>query len=686
MSERARTGYPYADRTETHDDLAMGPVPDPYRLLEDAEDPRTRTWLTEQAELFQRARSGWGSVDCFAASMDRLTAFDLMSSPRLCGDRAFFTSRAVGAEHTALLVQEAGGCRTLVDPHVMDPSGKTTLGSWAPSRDGKLVAYQVAEGGREEFDLYVLDVDECTNIDGPISGCRYSSVAWLPGGDAFYVVRRNEGADRLGIYLHQVGEPVGTEMEVFGDGFDETAELDVVLGPDGRLLVVLVSDGLSASNQVWWADLTHTSAAGPTLRPLGALSEGWSSVWPGRDGTLYILTDDAAPRGRLVAVQPTQDPPLSRTLISEEPGAVLESFALLDGEHLEQPLLLGLSAVDGNNRIDRYDLRTGQALGPLPLPGTGIVSELTFREDGGHQAWFTYSDRETPETVYEFDARSGAHRPWRGAQHVGAGKMTFWQESFPSTDGVQVRLLMAKPADACGPLPTILQGYGAFGQPQVADYYAAATAWVERGGLFAVACVRGGGELGEHWHQAGARENKQQGIDDLLAAASYLTDAGHTPPGRLGAFGQSAGGLLVAAAMTQRPDLFAAVACTSALLDMARYELTGLGAYWSEEFGSREVPTELEWLLGYCPYHRVRAGSPYPAVLLTALDQDTRVDPLHTRKMCAALQHATAAPMDQSPVLLRYETGVGHGERSRGGRLAYFADVLAFFDHHLSEH
>jgi prolyl oligopeptidase len=210
-------------------------------------------------------------------------------------------------------------------------------------------------------------------------------------------------------------------------------------------------------------------------------------------------------------------------------------------------------------------------------------------------------------------------------------------------------------------------------------------AWAERGGLFAVACVRGGGENGESWHQAGSRENKQQGIDDFAAAARYLQTAGHATAGGLGAFGQSAGGLLVTAVMTQQPGLFKAVACTSAPLDMARYELTGFGPYWTEEFGSRAIPDELNWLLGYSPYHHVRPGTTYPAVLLSAMHEDTRVDPLHTRKMCAALQHATAAPFEDRPVLLRYQASAGHGEQSRNDRLSYFADVLAFFDHHLKQ-
>jgi prolyl oligopeptidase len=669
------------------DVLGRHRVPDPYRWLESAGSEQTRIWLRSQADLLRRSKESWRQLAWYHDSMHRLTAFDLLTAPVCCGRRAFFTSRAADAQHTALIVEESGSLRTLVDPHLIDSSARTALGRWAPSPDGRLVAYELATGGQEEFSLHVMDVDSAGHIDGPISGCRYSAIAWIPGENAFYYVRRSQIADRQGIYLHWVGQ-TAPETEVFGADFGETTQFEVFLEPDGRRLVVVTSDGLSATNQIWWADLNRAAPDKPHLRPVDVLQDGWNMVWPGRGGTCYVLTDDTAPRGRLVALSAAAAgvPGEVSTLIPEGAEAVLESFAVLDGEQLEPPLLLSLAALAGRSLITRHDLRTGEPLGTIELPGAGVVSELTFRPDGGHEAWFTYSDPVTPETVYRYDARTGQCTPWREANPCGVPPVVFAEESCESSDGTQVRILLTRPADApAGPLPTILQGYGAFGESQVADYYAAALAWAERGGLFAVACVRGGGEGGESWHQAGSRENKQQGIDDFAAAARHLQAAGYATTDGLGAFGQSAGGLLVAAVMTQHPGLFKAVACTSALLDMARYELAGLGSHWIEEFGSRDIPDELDWLLGYSPYHHVRPGTLYPAVLLSAMDEDTRVDPSHTRKMCATLQHATAASFEDRPVLFRGETGAGHGELSRESRLNYFADVLAFFDHYLKQ-
>ncbi|MEU4744002.1 prolyl oligopeptidase family serine peptidase, partial [Actinosynnema sp. NPDC023658] len=345
------------------------------------------------------------------------------------------------------------------------------------------------------------------------------------------------------------------------------------------------------------------------------------------------------------------------------------------------PELLVLWSNAGIASITRHDPSSGARRGELRLPAEGVVTELTFG-DGGDEAWFTYSDRVTPETVYRYRAGSAEVGPWRGAAAVDVPDVVVTTEVFHSADGTPVRLLLVRPGDAPpGPLPTVLQGYGAFGISQVPDYYAAALAWARRGGLFAVACGRGGGEHGEEWHWAGAREHKQRGITDFVSAAEHLVASGHAAPDALGAFGQSAGGLLVAAAMVRRPDLFAAVACAAAPLDMARYELTGLGPQWVEEFGSRNNPDELGWLLGYSPYHRLRNSVDYPAVLFATFEQDTRVDSAHSRKMCAAVQGATASG---APVLLRRDLRGGHGERDRSGRLAYFADVLTFFDDRLN--
>jgi prolyl oligopeptidase len=558
------------------------------------------------------------------------------------------------------------------DPELVDPSGGTRLGYFAPSTDGRLVAYQVATDGGEEFTLRIKDADSGADLAESLPGCRYSSVAWRPDTDAFYYTHTASTApDQPRVYLHRVGSDFAEDAEVFGADLAEADGLDIAVAPDGSVLVVSATTGLSAGNQLWVGPLDEN----PQLSRLTVAEDGWTGVWPGRRGRLYLLTDAKAPRNQLLVLDApgTQ----ARCLVPEDPRSTLESFAVL-GEDGPEPELLALWSADGTSAITRHDLDSGQMLGRVPLPRNGVITEFTFGDGSGDQVWFTYSDRVTPETVYTY--RRGADRctPWLPLDRIEPLDIVVGTEDFRSADGTSIRLLLVGPASAPpGPLPTILEGYGAFGVAQVPEYYAAALVWARQGGLFAVACVRGGGEHGEDWHRAGMRQRKQCGIDDFIGAARHLIDSGHTRPALLGAFGQSAGGLLAAAAMTQRPDLFGAMACTAAPLDMARYELSGFGSYWVEEFGSRENPDDLAALLAYSPYHHVRDVA-YPAVLLSTFEQDSRVDPLHARKMCAALQAVG------SPALLRRDATAGHGERDRTGRLAYFTDVLAFFQQSLN--
>jgi len=668
--------YPTLEPDETPELIGARPVRDPFRGLEDPASILTQEWLAAQGELCRQAAATW-PVRLFRSRLERLTRFDLLSAPRWAGQSAFFDCRPAGAEHSTVVVETAGIRRTLVDPHLIDPTGRTVLGRWEPSPNGRLLAYQLATDGTERFDLYLLDVVTGHRVGDPIPGCRYSALAWLPDSTAYYVARTHDG--QAGIYFHTVDELQPTQL-VFGSGYPDTAEFEALVAADGSRLVVLACTGVAATNEVWHASLDDPAAV--KLVRLAALQDSWNTVWPADEATLYVLTDQDAPRGRLVRIGLADADAGELVTLVDETAAVLEGFAILD-TGLDQPQLLTLTATDGRSALHRHDLRDGQLVGEVPLPGPGIVSELTFRRNG-NEAWLVYSDPVTAETVYRYQAATGQLRPWQDAISPSTPALQVSSHTGYSADGVAVQVTLLRPAGEQGPLPTILQGYGAFGESQSIDYYAAALAWVEHGNAFAFAAVRGGGEHGEDWHLAGTRENKQHSIDDFITAGRYLIDAGLTPAAGLGAFGQSAGGLLVGAAMVQQPGLFAAVAAVSGLFDMARYELFGMGSHWSEEFGSRTEPAELDWLLGYSPYHLVRAAECYPAVLLTAFGQDTRVDPMHSRKLCAALQAATDQAPSSKPILLNQSAVGGHGEQDTTHRLDYFATVLGFFARQLT--
>ncbi|NUU20843.1 MAG: S9 family peptidase, partial [Streptomycetaceae bacterium] len=481
------------------------------------------------------------------------------------------------------------------------------------------------------------------------------------------------------------------DIEVFGAGHDKTSFFRASVSRDGRYLVVSASEGTAPRNDLWIADLTASAPEAPVLRPIQVGVDARTGASPGRDGRLYVFTDLDAPRGRICVTDPQGadlGPAGWTELVPEDPEAVLEDYAVLDGPELgDAPVLLASWTRHAVGELTRHDLRTGRRTGTIPLGtgaggsadggGLGSIGALVERPEGGCEAWFGWSDYRTPSAVHRYDARTGEVSVWATAPGaVDVPRIHVRQEEYTSKDGTTVRMFVIAPtAEPDEPRPTVLYGYGGFAIPMTPGYSAGVLTWVEAGGVYAIAGLRGGSEEGEDWHRAGMREHKQRVFDDFHAAAEHLLARGWAAPGGLGISGGSNGGLLVGAALTQRPELYAAVVCSAPLLDMVRYERFGLGRLWTDEYGTVEVPEELDWLLGYSPYHHVVDGVEYPAVLFTVFDGDTRVDPLHARKMCAALQASGAGAR---PVLLRAESDVGHAERSVSRSVALSADTLAF--------
>jgi prolyl oligopeptidase len=701
--------YPRARRMDLTEDVLGYQVSDPYRWLEDAGSGERADWLAAQAELFAAQRSGWPGREALTEQVRALLDVGLVGTPAWRAERVFFTRRDPGQEHGVLYTQLAGGpVEVLVDPMAIDPSGLTTLDAWQPDKEGRLLAYQLSEGGDEESLLRVLDVATGSLVDGPIDRCRYSNVAWLPGGRAFYYTRRlppsavpeGESQYHRRVYLHQVGSPADEDVLIFGSGRDKTDYYAVTVSHDGRWLMVSASRGTAPRNDLWLADLTSSDAASPDLRVFTEGADALTSVRAGRDGLLYVFTDSGAPRGRIAVTAPRApvgsgepgdpaDPASWRELIGEDPEAVLQGYAILDGSELERAVLLARWTRHALSEITVHDLETGGLLGGVPLPGLGSAGGMTERPEGGHEAWFGYTDNTTPPTVLRFDAQSSAVTTWASAPgSVEVPEVTARQVTYSSADGTAVRMLIISgdppdpsgasgPAGPSAPRPAILYGYGGFDISLTPAYSPNILAWVAAGGVYAIASLRGGGEEGEEWHRAGMLEHKQDVFDDFRAAARSLIREGWTTPGQLAISGGSNGGLLVGAALTQEPSLYAAVICAAPLLDMVRYERFGLGQTWNVEFGSASDREQLGWLLAYSPYHHVVPGTAYPAVLFTVFTNDTRVDPVHAYKMCAALQYATASGPAR-PVLLRAEDRVGHGARAVSRTAELAGDTLAF--------
>ena len=682
-----RPAYPAAPRTDDADVLHGSVVPDPYRWLEDDASPATLAWAAAQDALLAEHLGSLPGREALRTRVSELLGAGMVGAPSWRGQRQFFLRRTAEQEHAVLVtVDPAGTERVLVDPMAVDPTGATTLDAWQPSKEGDLLAYQLSEGGTEESVLRVLEVASGAEVDGPIDRARYSPVAWLPGGESFFYVRRlaadlvpaAEEQYHRRVWWHRVGTDPDQDVLVFGDGLDMTNYYGVTVSMDGRWLVIGASAGTAPRNDLWLADLTAGPVHAPALRVVQEGVDASTSAHVGRDGRVYVFTDRDAPRGRIAVTTPT-DPTFDTwtDLVPEDDEAVLEGYAILDGAELADPVLLCSWTRHAMSEVTVHALADGTRTGVVELPGLGSVTGLSERPEGGHEAWFGYTDHVTPSSVFHFDARTGATVLWSSAPgSVEVPEVHARQVEFASADGTVVRMVVLSPRkEPDEPRAAMLYGYGGFGIPMTPGYSAGVLSWVEAGGVYAIVGLRGGSEEGEQWHRDGMRQHKQNVFDDFHAAAARLVADGWTAHDRLAISGGSNGGLLVGAAMTQRPELYAAVVCSAPLLDMVRYEQFGLGATWSDEFGSAAVPEELAWLLAYSPYHHVREGVDYPATLFTVFDGDTRVDPMHARKMCAALQHATGG---DRPVLLRRERDVGHGARALSRTVALTVDTLSF--------
>ena len=713
-------GYPPAERLDLLEQLHGRAVADPYRWLEDADDERTRAWSDTQDHLFAAAAATWPGREKLTGTLTGLLATGSVGPPvhrsTDRGDLVFSGRREPAGQHGVVLVREPDGEgrsreRVLVDPMGPDPSGATTLDSWSVSREGDLLAYQVSEGGREESVLRVLDVATGEDVDGPIGRARYSPVGWLPrrpdGSTSFYYVRRlapealpeGERQYHRRVRLHTVaprtaGGPVPDpedDPEIFGAGLDMTNYYGVWTSRDGRWLVVSASAGTAPRTDVWLADLADGLPAAPDLRPVAVGLDAQHSVWVGRDGRLYVHTDLDAPRGRLCVADPAS-PGVEhwRGLVPEDDDSVLADVAVLDSASLDEPLMLLTRTRHAVSELALHRLADGAKVRDVVLPGLGSLGGLVTHPEDRDGAWVTWTDHTTSPRVLRVEAATGEVRVWAlppGEPPAGP-EVTAQQLVYTSADGTDVRMFVVARTDALAgdrptaPAPTVLYGYGGFGISLTPGYSAQTLAWVRAGGVWVVANLRGGSEEGESWHRAGMREHKPNVFDDFHAAADCLLEQGWTTREQLAISGGSNGGLLVGAALTQRPDACAAVLCSAPLLDMVRYEKHGLGATWNDEYGTADDPTELGWLLSYSPYHHVREGTAYPAVLFTVFDGDTRVDPLHARKLAAALQHATTSDPAHRPVLLRREADVGHGARSLDRTIALATDGLLFLAAH----
>lgn len=663
-------------------------IVDGYRALEDRYAAVTRSWLAEQRDLFDTFCAERLDTVRPRARMAELSPSGVVRPPRWHGSRCFALRQPAGQGHARLCVADAGAEeRVLLDTSAIDPSGATSLDRFEPSPDGGLMAYQLSENGSEYSELLVVDVATGESLDGTVGYTRYSSVAWLPDQTGFYYVgvvpadpASSGQATPPGraVFFHRIGTSGAEDSEVVAAQRDPAVRYVVSVSQDGRWLIVSATRAVARSNSLWLADLSEGGPRAPRLVPVQGEADATSSLSIAAGGPAFSVTTWRAARGRLCAFDPAcPDQQNWRELIAERPDALM-----CDAKFLSVPDSAGMLAVSwlrrGVSEVTLHDRSSGAPLGRLELPGTGTVSELTVRANGGHEMWFNYVDSAHPPRVYHYDALADRLVLWSESGAVLPGPVTR-HEVCTSPDGARVGMLITfDPSAGRAPRPLWMTGYGGFGVPATPSYSAETAYWLESGGVHVQVQPRGGGESGAGWHRAGQREFKKNAVQDFNAAAEWLISEGWTTPGQLGFAGSSNGGLMAAAAVTQRPELYAAAVFLAPLTDMVRYELSGLGQLWREEYGSAQDAEQLGWLLSYSPYHHVVDGVEYPAVLLVGFDNDTRVDPLHARKMCAALQDATAGDL---PVLFRSD-GSGHGNRTLDSLLDLMSEVVAFLALH----
>lgn len=631
-------------------------VRDPYRWLEEGDAADARQWIDSQASHTRAYLDELPMREGIRKRMEQILASGSISTPQEAGGRYFYSRRSGGQNQPIVYMREGhdGEDRQLLDPNGMSDDGTTTVDWYVPSTDGKLLAYGKSADGTETSTMYILDIDAGKDLPDVFPRVRFANPQWLRDGSGFYYSRPRD-VESIGpgeelydrrVYFHKLGRDYAEDPVVFGEGLEKAHIPDAILSEDERYLLLDTFLGWGR-NHLYVRDL----ASGKTV----TIAEDGDSSYTGEivDGTLYLLTNSDAPRYRVVAVDLKRPRRADWTTVVPESGAVIE-FAGVAGNRL----FVG-SMRDAHSELHSYAL-DGSDRREIQLPALGTV-EAFRSKPSGTEAFFSFSSFVQAPAVYRLDAAQAAPSPWEAVESpVDADAFDIRQVFYPSNDGTRIPmyLIARHGAPTNGTVPGLLYGYGGFNIALTPSYSTWIFPWIEAGNLLAIANLRGGSEYGEEWHKAGMLGNKQNVFDDFISAGEYLKAEGLVDPERLVIHGRSNGGLLVGAALTQRPDLWRAAVSGVPLLDMLRYDKFRMAKLWVSEYGTAERAEDFQWLYNYSPYHRVEDGVAYPATLIYTADSDSRVDPMHARKMVARLQAATSS---QEPILLRYEAAAGHG-------------------------
>jgi prolyl oligopeptidase len=664
VKEAATIGPPPETRMETVIEEIFGQkVEDPYRWLEDGENQEVAKWVDAQIAYTRSALDSLPIHKKIAERLETLFSIGDIGSPEVRKGRYFYTKREGKQDQPVLYVREGlhGNEKILIDPNTMDTEGLVALDWWFPSEDGKLLAYGLSREGNEQSTLYVLDVKTGAQLPDVITRTRYTALSWKSDNSGFYYSRlpapgtvpEDQENYHRHLFYHKLGTDPESDLKVFGQGREMTEWLSLSFSPDDRYVLLSIFQGWDKSD-IYFQKLKGS--------PESINSEEFIPVAVGTDAIfngqivgdyLYLHTNYQASNYRFIRVDLKAPAEENWEELIGEDESVLEYVAVVGNR------LVARYMHNASSRLKIFDL-SGEYLRDIELPTLGSAYGVHGEWDGS-EVLFAFTSYFMPPTVYHYDLKSDKLTLWDQVKSdLDYSPYQVEQVWYESKDGTKVSMFLVHRKDIKldGSNPTLLSGYGGFNSAETPSFQRNRFLWFEHGGILALPNLRGGSEYGEEWHKGGMLENKQNVFDDFIAAAEWLIANRYTSPSRLVIWGGSNGGLLVGAAMTQRPDLFGAVVCWNPLLDMTRYHNFLIAKLWIYEYGSPEDSAQFQWLYAYSPYHRVVDGTSYPATLILTAESDSRVDPMHAKKMAARLQAATSS---DAPILLRIATKAGHG-------------------------
>ena len=678
-----RLQYPITRKGDVVDDYHGTKVADPYRWMEDLNSPELAAWIAEQNRLTEGYLQGLPIRAHFQRRIARLWNFRKTNLPISEAGRLFYRMNTGMQPQSPLYVRDGldAPATQLIDPNILWPDAATSLASFAPSPDARLLAYTIAEGGADWQTIRVRSVTTGQDLADQVQWMRFSGLSWTEDAKGFFYSRYPEPSTGRAmsaalsghaLYYHVVGTHQSQDRLIYENKANPTWFVTGGLTEDGRYLLVVTSKGADNTNRLYVADLgdpKQPNLAAP-VKPLVETDDAEFAPFGNRGPVLFLRSDRGAPNRKVIAVDVRNPEPAAWKTIVPEGSSAIENVSLLGGriviEYLE----------DVKSRLALFDL-DGKPQGDVALPGPGSLSGFTGRQDS-RLMFYAFTSPLYPTTVFAYDMSSGKSTPFdAGKTPIDVERYETIQLFAQSKDGTRVPFFVTarKGLAKDGSNPTIINAYGGFSVSTMPGYRPDVPAWLDLGGIWVTANLRGGAEYGETWHKAGMLEKKQNVFDDLIAVAEHLVTERFTSPAKLGISGGSNGGLAVGAVMEQRPDLFAVALPAVGVMDMLRYDRFTGGRAWVTEYGSASTPEQFPFIFKYSPLHNLKPGTCYPATLVTTADHDDRVVPSHSFKFIAALQAAQGC---DRPVLIRVETGGSHNYRPTDKRIAELADEWTF--------